>query len=104
METKKIMDNISVGDEDGRIIVEFAGDITLQVIRTVKDEIFTLSSEHSKDIIFDLGQVSYIDSTGIGMLLTIHKMQQKNSRELVLRNVPEQIVRVLELSSLNMIL
>lgn len=84
--------------------VAFNGDIDLLGIKELKDYLFELSSKTAKDIELDLSSATYLDSSGIGMLLTLNKMQKAKGKALRMINIPDKIARVLELSSLDMVL
>ena len=49
----------------------------------------------------DLSGVEYIDSTGIGLLTSIAKLQSKNGKKVKIDKASLQILNVLQLSSLS---
>jgi anti-anti-sigma factor len=57
-----------------------------------------------KKIIFDFSQTTFIDSSGIGALVSNHKSGRKSGVELILRGVGPQVMAVLEMTSLDKIL
>ncbi|MBP9023379.1 MAG: STAS domain-containing protein [Spirochaetes bacterium] len=96
--------NINIDNSTDTAKVSFDGDIDMIGIKELKDSLFELSSKSSKDIELDLSNATYLDSSGIGMLLTLNKMQKAKGKSLLMVNIPDKIARVLELSSLDMIL
>lgn len=57
-----------------------------------------------KKIIFDFSQTTFIDSSGIGALVSNHKSTRGKGVELVLRNVTPQVMAVLEMTALDKVL
>jgi exopolysaccharide biosynthesis polyprenyl glycosylphosphotransferase len=55
-------------------------------------------------VIFDLSQTTFIDSSGIGALISNLKMARQNGSNLVLRGVNSQVMAVFELTSLDQVL
>lgn len=94
---------LNAEERNDEIIVRFSGEIDMLSIKSMKDSLFELSDK-KKNIIIDFKNLDYLDSTGIGILLTLNRMQQDNDCTLKLTNVPEKIENILRLSSLNDIL
>lgn len=57
----------------------------------------------SKKLILDLGQNTFIGSSGIGTLVTLYKAAISQGIELILKNVLPQAMMVLELTQLDQI-
>lgn len=57
-----------------------------------------------KKIIFDFGHTTFIDSSGIGALVSNHKSARHKDVQLVLRGVPPQVMAVLEMTALDKVL
>lgn len=95
---------ISINEKDDIISVKFEGDIDMMGIKDLKDSLYKLSDDNSKNIEIDLSSATYLDSSAIGMLLSLNKKQKSKGNEIRLINVPENIKKILELSSLNSIL
>ncbi|HRX16009.1 MAG TPA: STAS domain-containing protein [Spirochaetota bacterium] len=85
------------------IIVSFSGEIDMLSIKGLKDSLFNLADYH-KNVKINFENLDYLDSTGIGILLTLNRMVLENGNNLSLINVPDKIASILRLSSLNSIL
>jgi exopolysaccharide biosynthesis polyprenyl glycosylphosphotransferase len=57
-----------------------------------------------KKVIFDFSQTTFIDSSGIGALVSNHKHARQKEVELLLRHVPPQVMGVLEMTALDKVL
>ncbi|HMS28864.1 MAG TPA: STAS domain-containing protein [Saprospiraceae bacterium] len=70
----------------------------------LKSEFVFLRNEGVRNLIFDLGQVDYIDSSGLSSILTAHRLW-KDYGSFILTNIKsESIFNLIEISKLNDIL
>ena len=73
-------------------------------IKFLKSEIMYIAEREERNIEIDFTSVHFLDSSGIGLLLALYKYQNTKGKTLRLTHVPEQISRVLQLTSLEAIL
>jgi anti-sigma B factor antagonist len=88
---------VETGDSTTIIIY---GDVEMIRMKALKEKLFNIVNNTEKDIIIDFANVAYLDSSGIGVLITISKTLKEKGKGLKLSNLSERITRVLELSSL----
>jgi anti-sigma B factor antagonist len=55
---------------------------------------------HPSEIVVDMAQLTFIDSTGLNALMAAKRMLQENGGHLVIANPPRIALRVLEMSGL----
>ena len=55
----------------------------------------------SPTLVLDMAAVTAIDSSGIGLLITLHKALRTNSRRLLLVHVTEPVAKVFRLTSMS---
>ena len=67
----------------------------------LKEYILHLIERGERNIIVQLEQVRFIDSSGLGALLSGHKNAAAKSGRLVLANVQKQVLAMFELTRLN---
>jgi anti-sigma B factor antagonist len=65
------------------------------------DTLKTLIHEGSLNIIVDLGKVSWVNSTGLGILISGYSTVKKNGGELKLLNVSDRIESIFMVSKLH---
>ena len=58
----------------------------------------------SQDLIIDLKELEYIDSSGLGYLVTLHDRLERNGQHLKLTNMPTHVSRVFTITRLDKIL
>jgi anti-anti-sigma factor len=72
-------------------------------VETVPSFLTAARAESAPVLILDMGDLEYMDSSGVGALLQIHVNMTKSNRQLVLASVPERTRMVLEIARLQSI-
>ncbi|MGC2110778.1 MAG: STAS domain-containing protein [Candidatus Korobacteraceae bacterium] len=86
---------------DGITIVDLSGRITLGEGSVVlRDTIKDLLSKGQKSILLNLGDVSYIDSSGIGELVSAFTSVRNQGGELKLLNLTKKVHDLLQITKL----
>lgn len=91
--TKRTVGDIQVLDCSGKITL---GEGTMAVRNTVRDII----TENGKKIILNLGDVNYIDSSGIGELVSTYTTVTNAGGQLKLLNLTKKIHELLQITKL----
>lgn len=93
--------NLEVHSSQGGKTVSISGMVTLDNCHLLANMGNNLVSEGSVDVVFDFGDVNFIDSAGIGTLVSISKLMKSNGGNLKLIHINENLKRVLTLSRLD---
>lgn len=96
--------NFEVIEDNTHIILKLQGDLDLPTIKSFKESSVDITRKTNKDLTLDFSNVSYIDSSGIGILLTLNKLQKSKGKSFRIINCSEHIVKIFSLSSLNEVL
>ena len=91
---------ISIKENANSVSVVIVGDIEMITIKEFKEKLLQLGQSTDKDIDIDLSNVEYIDSSGVGVLISLLKMQKKKDKNLRIEKVSDKVLSVLKLSSL----
>lgn len=92
-------------DLDNYYLVKIFGDFDVLNSGEIKNKILEkVSDVVSKDLVIDLTNVSYIDSSGLGVLIGLHKQCKLNGRRLKLFGLNKQLEELFSLTSLDKIL
>ena len=92
---------ITTRQVDGITIVDCSGRITLgEGSVTVRDNVRELLSKGHKKILLNLGDVSYIDSSGIGELVSAFTTVRNQGGELKLLNLTKKVNDLLQITKL----
>lgn len=54
----------------------------------------------NKDLVIDLSDLEYLDSTGLGMFMIIYKMQESNGKSVKVVNAKENIKKLFKITDL----
>ncbi|MDH5721027.1 MAG: STAS domain-containing protein [Spirochaetia bacterium] len=85
---------------EGNVIIDIEGEIDLYNAPEVKETIKKLIDDKKLKIIVNLSKVSYIDSSGIGALISAVTALKKEQGYLKLVNVYASVKKVFELTKL----
>ena len=92
---------ISNRQVDGVSIVDCSGRITLgEGSVTLRDTVRELLSKGRKKILLNLGEVNYIDSSGIGELVSAFTTVRNQGGELKLLNLTKKVHDLLQITKL----
>ncbi len=93
---------ISNRQVDGVSIVDCSGRITLgEGSVTLRDTVRELLSKGRKKILLNLGEVNYIDSSGIGELVSAFTTVRNQGGELKLLNLTKKVHDLLQITKLD---
>ena len=92
---------IVINEDRDRVTISVEGDIEMMTIKTFKEKLFEIGHDIEKDIYIDLSNVDYIDSSGVGVLISLFKLQKKKDKSLVISKASPKVMNVLKLSSLS---
>jgi anti-sigma B factor antagonist len=79
--------------------VQIEGELDLAVAAQL-DEVLTTAVEECKQVLVGLERCSFIDSSGIAVILRAHNRMQEDGRRLVVYAPTEQVLRVLSMTGL----
>jgi anti-sigma B factor antagonist len=79
--------------------VRWTGEIDITRVPELRDEILALPTDHPVHL--DLSTVSYLDSSGLGMLVLLRKRLTRCGAAVTLVDVQPHVLRVLEVTGLD---
>ena len=86
---------------DGVTILDLSGRITLgEGSVTLRDVIRDLTNKGQKSILLNLGDVSYLDSSGLGELVAAYTSVKNSGGELKLLNLTKKVQDLLQITKL----
>jgi anti-sigma B factor antagonist len=90
---ERVVDGVSVLDLSGKIVL---GEGDGQVRERIKD----LLSDGQKKILLNLGDVTYVDSAGLGALISSYTTTKREGAQLKLVNLTKRIQDLLAITKL----
>jgi len=92
---------IASREVDGVIVLDLSGRITLgEGSVQLRDAIRSLISKGSKNILLNMGDVSYIDSSGLGELVSAFTTAKNQQADVKLLNLTKKVHDLLQLTKL----
>ena len=90
-------------NENNNLIASLSGDLDINVVDDFRDDILNMI-DGSKDIILDLKDLDYIDSTGLGVVMTASKEATEKGRTLKVKNAKRNIYKLFKITELDELL
>ena len=89
--------DIRARDTDRELLLEFSGEMDHHGARNALKEVeIAIDAALPRSLILDFAGVTFMDSSGIALILRSQQRMQLMEGSVVLRNVPEQARRVLD--------
>lgn len=82
-------------------VIFVAGELDFHSAPELRQEILTALNEGASRLVLDLGEMEFIDSSGLSVIIAAFKRCRERGGELLLRSVTERTRRVLEVSGLD---
>jgi anti-sigma B factor antagonist len=96
--------NIAKYQDDKEIFVSVSGEIDAYTAPKLREELLPLAEGENKVITVNLKDVTYMDSTGLGVFVGLFKQLNRNEGELRLVELSERLKRLFELTGLSKIM
>lgn len=75
-----------------------------QIAPLLKSEMILLNAEGIRNIIFDMGLIKFVDSSGLSSILISNRLCKNSNGTFVLTGVNETVLRLIKISQLDTIL
>jgi anti-anti-sigma factor len=84
--------------DDGRVVIALHGDLDLATAGSIKSRLLQLVQSPTPELVIDLGDLEFLDSVGISVLVTAWREADLRGLPFALASVPEQARRVLDIT------
>lgn len=96
------LDVIKNYDEDNKVwVLKPVGEIDIYTAPEFKKTLLDLSDENNADIIINGESLQYIDSTGLGVLISGLKKQKEKDKSIIIENIKPNINKLFNITGLN---
>ncbi len=89
---------------DGKHVIHPTGEIVFETAHRLRNLIASLLQGDGFCYTLDLGEVTHVDSTGFGVILSLNALLQQQGRSFQIRNVSAQVMQKMKLTGLTDIL
>lgn len=86
---------------DGLVHVSLQGELDLSTVQQVEDELSRVEDRADKLLVLDLRGLSFLDSTGLRLMVTADQRARKAGRRLAIVKGPETVHRVFTITRLD---
>lgn len=94
--------SVKIINEDNKVIALLSGEIDHHNAKSLRQDIdFSLRENQPEELIMDFSKVGFMDSSGIGLVMGRYKLMQEIGGNLVVRNPPPHIKKVMRLSGID---
>ncbi|WP_110926398.1 anti-sigma factor antagonist [Bacillus massiliglaciei] len=91
---------VDVKENNTEYAVKLKGEIDAYTAPKLRESLFPLSEQENCTITVDLTDVSYMDSTGLGVFVGLFKNIKANNGEFVLVGLSERLRRLFDITGL----
>jgi anti-sigma B factor antagonist len=84
----------------GESVVAVTGDVDLATIGDLRRSLRGVIDQALGDVVLDLSNVTYMDSSGLSVVLETRDVLQRNGRALIVANPSAQVATILKLCGL----
>ena len=90
--------SVEIAKRDGGFEAALSGEIDMSTVGELKERLEPALEDDPSLIVLDLRQVSFLDSSGLRLILRLNKRQEENGGRLVLVRGGRRVARVLEIT------
>jgi anti-sigma B factor antagonist len=92
--------SVSTREQGGRTIVEVGGEIDVYSAPTLRDQLNSLVADGHYDLVVDMRNVDFLDSTGLGVLVGGLKRVRSHDGSLHLVCAQDRVLKVFRITGL----
>lgn len=89
--------------EEEILNVLLSGDLDINSVEKFKEDILEKYENMDCDIVINLKDLEYIDSTGIGAIMTVYNEVKKKNKVLTVKNANRNIAKLFKITELDKI-
>ncbi len=93
----------SFDKNSGKWELKINGEIDVYTSPKFKDELHSMINQSNSDIVIDGENLEYIDSTGLGVLMSGLKKLREEQNNITIKNIRPNIQKLLKITGLNKI-
>ena len=88
-----------------KVVISLKGKLNLESVAHLrKDLIGAIDKNERPAYVFDMATLAYMDSSGVGLLLQLHKKLEATGRSMSFINVNEEVMHIFKVAGLDKIL
>lgn len=80
------------------------GELDLSTANKLKDDLYKSVEEKLSDVVIDMTNLEYIDSTGIGVLVGLMKKLRTQGKDIKISNAKDNVKRIFKITGIDQII
>ncbi|MCU6710815.1 STAS domain-containing protein [Paenibacillus sp. J5C_2022] len=88
-------------ESQGRYLLKLSGELDLAVVPQLQAALDRVLKRTDVALVLDMKNITYIDSTGIGIIVSILKTRHSIQAPFYVRNIPERVRRLFDMTGLS---
>lgn len=85
-------------------LVALKGELDLACANNLKEELYKAVEEKFADVVIDMTDLEYIDSTGMGVLVGLMKKLRTDGKDIKISNAKDNVKRIFKITGLDQII
>lgn len=90
--------NITINEQEGRLVVSLNGDFDNMVSSQAERSLAPVFERTDCDVVFDCTELNYISSSGLRIMLNVYKYTRTNGHAAILKGMVVEVEEVFRLS------
>lgn len=90
-----------INEVDGKVTVALAGNLYVESVAKLRENVLQAIAEGKKHFIFNMQALEYIDSAGLGVLITAQKRVRLQGGNIIIRGLHGDVRELFELTRLD---
>ena len=91
-------------NDNNEIVISICKNFIVEEVSKFRDELLELMKKGKKNFMLDFSNCEFIDSTGLGVIVSIYKKCKEENGNIKLQHVKPQVMKVFELTRLDKVL
>jgi anti-anti-sigma factor len=92
------MKRLSCKETDQALVLSLSGEIIMDIVVEMKAEVEQLADDSpQKNLVLDLGAVTFMDSSGVGLLIGLRRMCLERGKTLTISNLSPPLKKLLSM-------
>jgi anti-sigma B factor antagonist len=92
---------VTMSGTAGRAVISLEGELDLATAPQLRERLVALAERDDTDIVLDLTDLNFVDSTGLSVLVMALNRSRAAGRSITLRNPSASVMRILEITGLD---
>ncbi|SKC42968.1 STAS domain-containing protein [Maledivibacter halophilus] len=86
---------------ENSLIVRLEEKVAFENSNNIKEEIKSNITKDIETLVLDMKNITFIDSSGIGILISLLKVMNEKEGHMILKSIPRLVDRILTITKLN---